>query len=241
MSNILFLAAKVARSSAYAQALAKSGTTISSVLIMTGDASSPGRAATPPSWKGESPVELPNLSTPLEETCAELSTNLTTMATKDVNSSKVLTAVRDTQPDLVIYSGFGGQIVSKELLKIAPFLHVHSGWLPDFRGSTTLYYSLLEKNECGVSAMLINEKIDLGGIIARKQYPAPPKGMDIDYLYDSAIRADLLLKALNAWQVSNGTPKTIIQEDNEGGTYYVIHPILKHLSCLTLEVQKDDN
>lgn len=39
------------------------------------------------------------------------------------------------------------QIVKAPLLLswAFPLLHIHSGWLPDYRGSTTSYYSLLER------------------------------------------------------------------------------------------------
>ena len=146
---------------------------------------------------------------------------------------------------MVIYSGFGGQIVSDKLLDFGiPFLHVHSGWLPEYRGSTTIYYSLLQDFECGVSAILMDKNIDDGPIIKRRIYPPPPKGMNIDYLYDNAIRANLLIEALESWLVdgcfSDGTQQT----EEDASTYYVIHPLLKHIALLALEsetIQADNS
>ena len=49
-------------------------------------------------------------------------------------------------------------------------MHVHSGKLPEYRGSTTLYYSLLEKNKVAASAIMINEGIDTGDIVYFKEF-----------------------------------------------------------------------
>ena len=88
-------------------------------------------------------------------------------------------------------------MVPEEMLGLGiPFLHIHSGWLPEYRGSTTVYYSLLNDGDCGVTAILLKPEIDNGDIVARKKYPAPAYGVDIDHLYDNAIRADLLSEVL---------------------------------------------
>ena len=46
-----------------------------------------------------------------------------------------------------LYPGKKGVIKDQSLLKKKFFLHSHSGKLPEYKGSTTIYYSLLkEKN-----------------------------------------------------------------------------------------------
>ena len=62
--------------------------------------------------------------------------------------------------------------------------------MPEYRGSTTVYYGLLNDGNCGVTAILLKPEIDNGDIVARKS-TAPPSSVDIDHLYDNAIRADL--------------------------------------------------
>ena len=48
-----------------------------------------------------------------------------------MDKTALRTALLALAPRLVIYSGWGGQIVSAALLDSgAPFLHLHSGWLP---------------------------------------------------------------------------------------------------------------
>ena len=115
------------------------------------------------------------------------------------------------------------------------FLHFHSGYLPKYRGSTTIYYSILNNEKCGVTAILLNEKIDMGKIVGKKTYEKPLFGDDIDYLFDSSIRADLMIDVLTNY-INNGFfSNTETQESTSGETYFVIHPLLKHFSILSLK------
>jgi methionyl-tRNA formyltransferase len=143
--------------------------------------------------------------------------------------------VRELAPRLIIFSGYGGQLVKPALLELdIPLLHVHSGWLPDYRGSTTLYYSLLSERRCAASAILLDAHIDTGPVVARKHYPAPPAGTDIDRRYDPAIRADLLREVLARYHSDGRLPLESQQRSDEGSTFYVVHPVLKHLALLSL-------
>ena len=53
------------------------------------------------------------------------------------------------------------------------FLHFHPGKVPDYRGSTTIYYSILDNDTCHVSAFFLRKTIDAGPIISVKQYVKP--------------------------------------------------------------------
>ena len=100
-------------------------------------------------------------------------------------------------PELVIYSITGGQIVSDELLGIGPrFLHMHPGWLPDFKGSTTIYYSILNGELPSVTGLFLDKNIDTGPILHRQIFSLPPKWMDFDNTYDSLIRSEVLCRIL---------------------------------------------
>ena len=46
-----------------------------------------------------------------------------------------------------IYSGYPGQIIKNEELLKKKLIHCHSGDLPYFKGSTTIYYTLLSKKK----------------------------------------------------------------------------------------------
>ena len=152
--------------------------------------------------------------------------------TDDINSSEVINALQVRQESVFVYSGLGGAILCKELLSTGKrFMHIHSGLLPRFRGSTTVYYSLLVQGKCGASAFFLDREIDNGPVIATQVYPAPADRTTIDYGYDPYIRSDLLMRVLKAYR-TNGEFATSSQSEKDGETYHIIHPVLKHIAIL---------
>lgn len=238
LDGVLFLAADTARSSAYGQAMAVRGMRVAASLLMSrGKSSPPGTVADPPKYsRSLEDIHIPDLSVPPREVCVAISDSVLSVDAENANDPAVVEAVRGADPRLVIYSGYGGQIVGPGLLGLGPpVLHIHGGWLPDYRGSTTIYYSLIGEKTCGTSAILLSPDIDLGPVVARRKYPPPPPGLDIDYLYDNAIRADLLADVLSEWRDRGGSFEPVGQDPAGGATYYVIHPVLKHLALLSIE------
>ena len=238
--GILFLAANTPRSQAYAQAFAARGITLNhAILFDRPGAAQPGKAelASPPSIP--TAVPLPDPRIPLLQSLDGLAAQVQRIEAESVNDPAILAAVEAAGPDLVIYSGYGGQLVSRALLSLGPpFLHAHSGWLPDYRGSTTVYYSLLNGEGCGVSVIDMVPAIDQGPIMARRNYPAPPVDVDIDYFYDSAIRADLMADVVTQWQKDGRLEPIGVEGD--GADYYVVHPLLKHMALLSLAAKDAD-
>lgn len=129
---------------------------------------------------------------------------------------------------LVIYSGFGGQIVPRSLLACTPFLHVHAGRLPAYRGSTTLHYMILAEGRCAASAILLEAEIDTGRIVMERTYGCPPRGVELD-AWDHEIRADLLVRVLEAGPPAIAAARPQAREGAE--TWYVIHPVLKRIAA----------
>jgi methionyl-tRNA formyltransferase len=238
--GILFLAANTPRSQAYTQAFATRGIALDQVILFDRpDAAQPGKAklASPPSIP--TAVPLPDPRIPLLQSLNSLTAQVQRIEAESVNDPAIFTAAKAAAASLVIYSGYGGQLVSRALLSLGPpFLHAHSGWLPDYRGSTTVYYSLLAGKGCGVSVIGMVPAIDQGPILARRHYPAPPVGVDIDYFYDSAIRADLIADVVTQWQQDGRLDPVAV--DGDGADYYVVHPLLKHLALLSLEAEDAD-
>lgn len=231
LQGVLLIAAHTARSQAYVQTLAAHGLMPSHALLL-GEAPST-EAAAPAQVMND--VLLPDLSIPITRTLEEAGVCNTFLVTRDINAVEVLESVRKLGPRLLVFSGYGGQIVKKPLIELGiPLLHIHSGWLPEYRGSTTIYYSLLEERNCAASAILLDAGIDTGPVLARKRYPAPPLGTNIDLRYDTAIRADLLLEVLRRYQSTGRLDVEAHQHVDKGSTYYVIHPVLKHLALLSL-------
>lgn len=147
--------------------------------------------------------------------------------TLDVNSELVIKEVSKISDDYIIYSGPSGTILRKEILSLGKkFIHVHPGHLPRYRGSTTIYYSILDDLTVGCSVILLNEGIDEGPILYKNKYKIKEKNLDFDYVLDPLIRTKILIEFLSLNKI---TPEH--QDKNEEiNTFYIIHPFLKHLS-----------
>lgn len=235
LERVAMLAARTSRSQAYLQTLATHNLLPRRVFLL-GEASraseSPPTGTGPRAWNG---VLLPDLSESIEVTCERTGVEVIVSPVVDANASETRQLLAHADADILVYSGVPGQIVSAETLACGPvFLHLHSGWLPDYRGSTTVFYALLDGTEPAVSALLLDPRIDTGPLLARRRYPRPEAGMDVDRLYDSAIRADLLTRVLEVYAQSGRLPDPEAQTQGEGRTYYVIHPVLKHMALLSL-------
>ena len=234
MDNVLFVAAFTSRSQAYAQALTEAELLPDHVVLF----GMPKQGIAGQSNKEERVDNIHSLFTPdftksLEGTASEWARKLYRVRENNINSDALYNIISELKPRLIIYSGYGGQLVGKKLLHIgSPFLHMHSGWLPDYRGSTTLYYSWLNERSCAVSAILLKEKIDMGPIISRKKFNIPPEDVDPDYIYDSVIRADALVATLIEYE-RDGCFKNIIDQKDNVEPYYIMHPLLKHITRLS--------
>ena len=147
----------------------------------------------------------------------------------DINTVEVITEVKKLPTEYVVYSGPGGTILRKELLSQGKrFLHVHPGWLPDYRGSTTIYYSMLINSEVGASVIIFEEGIDEGPILYKKKYKVLEKNIDFDYVLDPLVRAKTLVDFFKKGEI-NCTNQL---DEDEAHTFYIVHPFIKHASIL---------
>lgn len=229
----ILLCARTARSIAYLQALAASGLQPSAVIVY-GEQKKSISSSRNIHVQHFHDLFCPDLLVDLDQWLIQQEWSCYYNNNSDLNSATLHAYLTSLTPDLIVYSGYGGQLVPSELLALAPVLHVHSGWLPDYRGSTTLYYQVIDQGFCSASALLLDEKIDTGPVLLRKNYPLPPAGVDVDYLYDNAIRADLLVIAINQW-LQVGCMNSVISQTGFQQPYYIIHPLLKHLAVLSID------
>ena len=134
----------------------------------------------------------------------------------DINSNEVVKIISDRIESVFIFSGFGGALLRNDILEIGKkFLHVHGGYLPDYKGSTTNYYSLIDDNMLGASSIFLTKEIDCGPILLRKKFPAPKDRTEIDHIYDSEARSEVLVKTLKKY--ANTGCWGFELEDNKGG------------------------
>lgn len=158
---------------------------------------------------------------------------------KDINSEQMKATLLELKQKYLIYSGYGGYILKPHLFHInKKFIHVHAGILPQYRGSTTAYYSFLQDKEFGATAIFLNEGIDEGKIIVQGTFPIPEEKVNIDYIYEPYIRSRVLIKVLNQY-LEQGTLASCKQSQDGAETYFIIHPVLKHLAIMGIEKMAD--
>jgi methionyl-tRNA formyltransferase len=150
----------------------------------------------------------------------------------NINSIEVISIIESRPEQYFIFSGYGGVLLKEKILDSGKkFLHIHGGYLPDYKGSTTNYYSLLIEGTIGASAIFLTKEIDCGPIILRKKFSPPIDRTDIDYNSDSEARAKVLIECLQNYANSGNWEYEL--ENNYGGeTFYIIHPLLKHIAIL---------
>lgn len=156
----------------------------------------------------------------------------------DINSNEVINKVGEINDEYIVYSGPGGTILRPEILSLGKkFIHVHPGWLPKFRGSTTIYYSMILESKVGCSVILFEEGIDEGPILYQQEYKIVEKGIDFDYVLDPLVRAKTLIEFFSKDELAP------IKQDKmeDASTFYIIHPLLKHISIINHNKEVKEN
>ena len=145
----------------------------------------------------------------------------------DVGNYNVKKFILKLRDKIIIYSGYSGKIIKdKSILKKKLFLHSHSGKLPTYKGSTTIYYSLLKEKNFFCTTFIMNSHIDKGSILLIKRYPLIKRLKNIDD-YDNKIRAKNILETLKNFKKLKNNIKKF--KDNYS-PYYIIHPILRYIA-----------
>lgn len=152
--------------------------------------------------------------------------------TAEVNNPAVLKALESCHNRYFIFTG--GGILAKEILEVKQFIHIHPGIIPKYRGSTCFYYSLLTEYSLGTTAFIMNENIDTGDIILTQRYRInyhihEQQKLFLDFIVDPYIRAITLKKVLTQYMIS-GTMESTQQPPSDTPAYYVMHPLLRHLT-----------
>jgi len=239
LPNVSLVCADTTRSRAYLQNLSRAGFRPAKVLVLAKpQADLPGQSRTilverplnaenDPLWQT---AHFDPNSSLLEDITAN-GAPFNVLDLTDINHPDVVAGVAALPGDTVLYSGFGGQILRAAILAAGKqFLHVHGGYLPDFRGSTTNYYSMIEEAAIGASAIFLTAEIDAGPVLMRRRFPVPPDRTQIDHLHDSAARATVLCEVLQVYNRTGNWPDAEVATTETARTFYVIHPVLKHIA-----------
>jgi folate-dependent phosphoribosylglycinamide formyltransferase PurN len=117
-----------------------------------------------------------------------------------VNAEDCIHQLRNLNPDVVVVHGT--RIISKKVLQSinVPFINIHAGITPRYRGSHGAYWALAnnDRENCGVTVHLVDAGIDTGNILYQQTLPLTPKDNFATYGYlQLAVGLTLLQKALN--------------------------------------------
>ena len=158
----------------------------------------------------------------------EKNLNYKTFKSKDIDNQKIIKFIIKLKDKVIIYSGYGGKIIKNKLiLKKKILLNSKSGKLPMYKGSTTIYYSLLKERKIYCTSFIMNSNIDKGRILLTKRYPLINNLKNIDD-YDNKIRAKNIFETLNNFHKLNKNLKRKLMDNYT--PYYIIHPILRYIA-----------
>jgi len=147
------------------------------------------------------------------------------LKTNNVNSNTLEKKLKLNNSKINVVCTYPGEIVKNPLVLKYKLLHCHPGDLPMFKGSTTIYYTLILKREICVSLFLISEKIDCGKILYKKYFKAPPnKIYDIEQNFDNEIRALTLIEYLKSKK-----DFTYSLSKKKYLEYYIAHPLIRQI------------
>ncbi|MDN5058718.1 methionyl-tRNA formyltransferase [Aliarcobacter butzleri] len=106
--------------------------------------------------------------------------------------------IKELKPDFIIVAAYG-QILPKEILKLAPCINLHASLLPKYRGASPIQEALLnDDNFTGVTSMFMEEGLDSGDILALQYLKITPT-MEVSEAFSklSLIAAELTITTLD--------------------------------------------
>jgi methionyl-tRNA formyltransferase len=219
--------ADTSRTRVYLQALAAHGFAPAEALVLTSPSSRPGQVSDEAAKPYQASWGRVDLGLSAIRSLDDAAVSRREFASGDINGADVIEALAASPCEVFIYSGFGGVILRAPVLSCGKrFLHVHGGYLPDYKGSTTNYYSYLADGECGASAIFITEQIDSGPVLMHKKFTPQADLLELDHALDSCFRAQVLCETLALYSRTGHWPEVSCGET--GRTYYIMHPLLRH-------------
>jgi len=119
----------------------------------------------------------------------------------DLKSFKIEQIIKKLAADYIVVAAYG-QILPKNILDLIPCINLHASLLPLYRGASPIQSSILNHdNYSGVTAMLMDEKLDTGDMIGF-EYVKIAKNMMVDELFVrlSNCAASLCIKVLEQYK-----------------------------------------
>lgn len=140
------------------------------------------------------------------------------------NSDEARSLLSSMLPEVVIVNGT--RILSQDTLDSvnAPFINVHAGITPKYRGVHGGYWALALQDEfnCGVTVHFVDKGIDTGAVIAQARIKPTSKDNFLTYpILQLGASRELLLKAI--YETANGIVST---DQGVGPSNLFYHPTI---------------
>jgi len=146
------------------------------------------------------------------------------LRTDNVNSDILVKKIKIYKSKINIISTYPGEIIKNLSLLKYKLLHCHPGNLPMFKGSTTIYYTIILNKRICVTLFEISKKIDCGKILYKKYFNMPKKLISIEKDFDNKIRALTLVDYL-----LNNIKYKYYKSKKKYLPYYIAHPIIRQI------------
>ena len=133
-----------------------------------------------------------------------LQKNLQILQCKRISKEpEIIQKIKALKPEILITCAFG-QILSEEVLNIAPAINVHASLLPKYRGAAPINWAILNgEKETGISIMKTELGLDSGPVILQEKCSIDENETSVDLTKKlSTLGANALIKALEL--IKNG-------------------------------------
>jgi methionyl-tRNA formyltransferase len=140
-----------------------------------------------------------------------------------LNEPHAVEALVARPEEYFVFAGRG--LLTTPLESGKKLIHVHPGKLPEYRGSTTIFFSLLERGAATATSFIMDRGIDRGQTLVERDFAPPWRGVDISRVYDPYIRAQVLIETFKQFDARGSFSP--IDQPPAGKEFYIIHPVAR--------------
>ncbi len=126
---------------------------------------------------------------------------------KNLKDDEIVRQIRALQPEFIVVAAYG-KILPKAILELAPCINLHASLLPKYRGASPIQQAILNGDEIsGVCAMLMNERLDAGAVLASEELHIKDKKADEVFNEMSELAAKLCVRILKEFSLLKALPQ----------------------------------
>lgn len=133
-----------------------------------------------------------------------------------VNTAENVATLHVVQPDLIVVVAYG-QLLKSPILEMAPLgiINVHGSLLPKYRGAAPIQWAVANGDTVsGVTTMYLNERMDAGDIILKRELPVDRTDTGGSY-HDKLARVGAELLRDTVELIRQGQAPRLIQNEDE--------------------------